>query len=157
MVMVNGGALAVDFAAGSYSPFPALSFSHLSFSLICYLLLLRSTGGGRGSPSAVVEAFNLGAQGSRALAALLFGDENRYKNLPRLSSIPLFHAPLPCLSFMPFPRAPLPCLCICRWGKLPVTIYPNSYDKAQDLANYDMAKAPGEWAINRLNRLVRSR
>jgi beta-glucosidase len=30
-----------------------------------------------------------------------------------------------------------------RWGKLPYTIYPASYAKAQDMANFDMSKAPG--------------
>ena len=30
-----------------------------------------------------------------------------------------------------------------RWGKLPVTIYPSSYNTEQDMANYDMAKPPG--------------
>jgi len=57
-------------------------------------------------PAAIVEAFNPATMGAHALAAQLFGREN-------------------------------------RWGKLPVTIYPSSYNKDQALANYDMAKPPG--------------
>jgi hypothetical protein len=31
----------------------------------------------------------------------------------------------------------------CRWGKLPYTVYPASYARLQDPANFDMSKAPG--------------
>jgi beta-glucosidase-like glycosyl hydrolase len=30
-----------------------------------------------------------------------------------------------------------------RWGKLPITMYPQSYTKQQPMDNYDMSKAPG--------------
>lgn len=55
--------------------------------------------------AAIIETFNP-SQWTKALAALIFGDEN-------------------------------------RWGKMPVTNYPESYNTKQAMANYDMSKAPG--------------
>lgn len=59
-----------------------------------------------GKPAAVIEAFNPATAGASALAAQLFGREN-------------------------------------RWGKLPATVYPTSFNHELDLADFDMTKSPG--------------
>jgi hypothetical protein len=167
MVLVNGGILAIDFAAGGATTTLATTARDASGNSVNDVSDATVE---VKKPSAIVEAFNLGAQGSRALAALLFGEENRYPQYPFTYHL-LLHPPLH-LSFAspptpsPFTRFSIsslthdirlytmfvctPCSFehnICfnthRWGKLPVTIYPVAYDNEQDLANYDMAKAPG--------------